>query len=77
MHSIFLRFSNNPASSEDIAFVIKAVREINPKISETDRTEDTITFTSPDNDIDSLSEPFQAWLDWAHPIITTWRLVAQ
>ncbi|KAJ5800859.1 uncharacterized protein N7518_002927 [Penicillium psychrosexuale] len=76
MTIIYLRFSKNPAPVEDIALVTKTLRDINPGLDETERTEDTITFSSPDHDVDIFGEIFEEWLHSEPPVITTFRMLA-
>lgn len=76
MTIIFLRFSKNPAPVEDIALVTETLQKINPGLAETDRTEDTITFTSPDNNVNLFDGIFEQWLHSEPPVITTFRMLA-
>ena len=76
MTIIYLRFSKNPAPDEDIALVTETLRNINPGLGETERTEDTITFSSPDHDADVFGEIFEEWLHSEPPVIKTFRMLA-
>lgn len=76
MTIIYLRFSQNPAGEESIALVTEALQKINPDLTESERTEDTITFTSPDHLVDIYGDIFRSWLNSDPPIIDTWRMLA-
>lgn len=76
MTIIFLRFTKAPTPEDDIIFVTKALHQINPNLRETARTEDTITFTSPDHNVDLFGDLFRAWLNSANPVINTYRVLS-
>ncbi|KAJ5217995.1 uncharacterized protein N7498_000094 [Penicillium cinerascens] len=76
MTIIYLRFLKNPDPVEDIVLVTETLQKINPDLSETERTEDTITFSSPDHDVDIFGNIFDEWLHSEPPVIITFRMLA-
>ncbi|KAJ5374421.1 hypothetical protein N7517_006427 [Penicillium concentricum] len=76
MTVIYLQFPQSPAPEQCITFVTEALQKINPDLSESKRTEDSITFTSTDHDVDIYGDIFKLWLDSEPPVIDTWRMVS-
>ncbi|KAJ5806650.1 uncharacterized protein N7503_004252 [Penicillium pulvis] len=76
MTIIYLEFSQSPVSEDSIALVTEALQKINTDLIETERTEDSITFTSPDHLVDIYGDIFQSWLNSDPPVIDTWRMMA-
>jgi hypothetical protein len=76
MTIILLRFVKNPAPEEDFVYVTEALHQINPDLRETERTENTITFSSPDHNADLYGTLLQAWLNPPNPLIDTYRMLA-
>ncbi|KAJ5971518.1 uncharacterized protein N7479_001436 [Penicillium vulpinum] len=76
MTVIYLRFSQNPAPEQSIILVAETLQKINTDLSESERTEDSITFTSPDHNVDIYGDIFESWLDSDPPVINTWRMLA-
>ncbi|KAJ5503755.1 hypothetical protein N7463_006629 [Penicillium fimorum] len=76
MTIIYLHFSQNPAPKQSIILVTEALQKINPDLSESERTEDSITFTSTDHDVNLYGDIFQLWLDSDPPVIDTWRMLS-
>ena len=76
MTIIYLRFCQTPAAEESITLVTEVLQKINPELSESERTENAITFTSPDHLVDVYGDIFQSWLESDPPVIGTWRMLA-
>ncbi|KAJ5114121.1 hypothetical protein N7456_002655 [Penicillium angulare] len=76
MTIIFLRFSQSPTPAEDFALVTETLQEINSNLSETARTEDTITLSSEDEDVSIFGDIFEKWLHSEPPVIKTYRVLA-
>ncbi|KAJ5170014.1 uncharacterized protein N7500_002797 [Penicillium coprophilum] len=76
MTVIYLQFSHSPVPEKSIILVTEALQKINPNLSESERTEDSIAFSSIDHDVDIYGNIFQSLLDSNPPLIDTWRMLA-
>ena len=74
MTIIYLRFAKNPASVKDVVLVTTALQDINPKLNDTARTADSITFTSPDERIDIYGNIFEDWKSATPPVIAAYKM---
>lgn len=54
-----LWFSIIPAPVEDGTLVTETLPKINPDLGEMERTKETTTFSSPDNDVNIFGEIFE------------------
>lgn len=77
MAVIFLVFARNPAPEEFVILVTEALSRISPNLTVSERTEDTITFTSPVlQTIEIYHDIVESWFHSDPPIITTSRMTA-
>jgi hypothetical protein len=76
MTIIYLRFVKTPTPEEDFEYVTERLHQINPGLRETERTENTITFSSPDHDCSIYGDLFHSWLYPPNPIIDTYQMLA-
>ncbi|KAJ5823778.1 hypothetical protein N7447_006118 [Penicillium robsamsonii] len=76
MTVVYLQFSQNPAPEQSIILVTEALQKINSDLSESERTEDSVTFTSTDHDVNIYGDIFQSWLDSDPPVVDTWRMLS-
>jgi hypothetical protein len=75
MTIIFLQFAANPASVENVMLVTSTLQDINPKLMETARTQDSITLSSPDERVDIYGNIFQEWLSTTPPVIGKFKML--
>ncbi|KAJ5872485.1 uncharacterized protein N7529_004838 [Penicillium soppii] len=74
MTIIFLKFAANPASVENVIIVTDTLQNMNPKLMETARTQDSITLSSPDERVDIYGNIFEKWASMDPPIIATYNM---
>lgn len=75
MTVIFLQFATKPASVKDVILVTTTLQDINPKLHDSARTDDSITFTSPDERVDIYGTIFEEWLSMTPPVISTYKML--
>ncbi|KAJ5322715.1 hypothetical protein N7452_011004 [Penicillium brevicompactum] len=74
MTVIYLEFPESPVSQDTILVVTQILQAINPSLCESERTHDSITFTSTDSDVEVYGGIFQFWANSEPPLICAWRV---
>lgn len=74
MTVIYLQFPESPDLEENILIVTQTLQAINPDLHESARTDNSITFTSWDSDLEVYGGIFHFWANSEPPMINAWRM---